>query len=266
MRQGPSVLARPSHVRETAGRARCAAMLAGAAFCLIGAGLIGVAMPTQGVAQTYLDGRTLQQAPDFIIKRYEAKAAAGDARAQFFLGLMNEQGLIGDAPDDAAARQWFKTAANAGYPPAHYKLAVFLEEGRGGLKDMKGAVRHYQAAAKAGLSEAQYNAGLMLAEGRGVARDVRAGIRWLEQAALAGVVSAQFSLAELYSAGVGIPVDLVEAWAWLRRAAEAGDTGQAGDASRLLALLEKRMDADERAEALALKAAHDSLATIQREQ
>ena len=208
------------------------------------------------LAQTFLKERTLKQAPAFIVQRYRREARAGDARAQFYLGLMREQGLIGEAPDPEAARDWFLQSARSGYPPAQYKAGVFLENGHGGPKDAARAVDFYRRAAERGLKEAQYNYGLMLAQGRGTGRDVRAAIPWLERAALAGMTQAALSLAELHTAGIGTPVDPIEGWAWLKRAADAGEA----EARRLLDELEPRMDADQRAEARRLKQAHDALA------
>lgn len=217
----------------------------------------GAAEPSRiRLAQTFLDGRTLREAPAFIVHRYRKRAKAGDARAQFYLGLMHERGLIGEAPDPAAARRWYLKAADGGYPPAAYKAGTFLEAGRGGPEDMARAAALYRRAAERGVKEAQYNYGLMLADGRGVARDVRAAIPWLERAALAGMTQAAMSLAEIHTAGEGTPVDPIEAWAWLKRAAEAGSE----EARRLLSRLAPQMSETQLAKARRLKRAHDELA------
>ncbi|MCR9221238.1 MAG: sel1 repeat family protein [Alphaproteobacteria bacterium] len=210
------------------------------------------------LAQTYLDGRTLERAPPFVVQRYRERAEAGDRRAQFYLGLMHEQGLVGDAPAPAAARRWFAAAADGGYPPAQYKLALYAEQGTGGPRDAALAVAMYGRAAAAGMAEAQYNLALMLNQGRGAPRDRAGAIRWFEQAALAGLTAAQMALAELHAGGVGAAPDLVEGWAWLKRAAESGEP----EAEALLNALEPRMSAAERAEARRLKAAHDALAEM----
>ncbi len=246
------------------GRVRAAGPLGVSVACLALA--VGVALSPGGasawaaerpqLAQTFLKERTLKEAPAFIVKRYRREAVAGDARAQFYLGLMHEQGLIGETPDLEAARDWYLEAARGGYPPAQYKAGIFLENGRGGARDAARAADFYRRAAERGLKEAQYNYGLMLARGRGTGRDVRAAIPWLERAALAGMTQAALSLAELHTAGVGTPVDPVEAWAWLKRAADAGNA----EARRLLDELEPQMTADQRAEARRLEQAHDALA------
>lgn len=239
--------------------ASCAVAAALVLFSLVLAPMTAIAAERPQLAQSYLDGRSLQQAPDFVIQRYRDRAEAGDARAQFYLGLMAEQGLIGGASDDAAARAWFERAATAGYPPAQYKLGVLREGGRGGPVDPEGAATSYRAAADAGMAEAQYNYALMLSQGRGLPQDMRGAIRWFERAALAGVVEAQMALAEIHSSGIGTPADAIEAWAWLKRASEAGNA----EAMTLLAQLEGEMNAAQVAEARKLKGAHDTLARIQ---
>ncbi|MBP5858871.1 sel1 repeat family protein [Marivibrio halodurans] len=216
---------------------------------------------TVQLAQSYLGDRTLERAPDFVVERYRDRAESGDARAQFYLGLMAEQGLITGTPDDAAARGWFERAARHGYPPAQYKLGVMLEEGRGGPPDAKGAATNYRQAADSGMAEAQYNYALMMSQGRGLPQDIPTAIRWFERAALAGVVEAQMALAEIHSVGVGVPIDPVEAWAWLKRAAEAGNA----EALELLPQIEARMDEPAKEEARKLKSAHDTLAQIRTE-
>lgn len=213
------------------------------------------------LAQTYLDGRSLKNAPPFIIQRYRERAEAGAARAQFFLGLMYEQGLIGEEADLAAARRWFDAAAAQGHAPAQYKAGAMALAGRGGPPDVVRAASLFASAAQAGLKEAQFNYALLLSQGRGVPRDVDAAVRWFERAALAGMARAAMSLAEIHTAGVGRPPDPIEAWAWLRRAESLG----ASEAAELRAKLEERMDAEQLAEARKLKEAHDALAGIRAE-
>lgn len=264
---GSAIARRPVHAR--------AAGLVG--LCLLGAALIvlgpasasafpharSTLAPSGAVqlAQSYLGDRTLERAPDFVIERYRERAEAGDARAQFYLGLMAEQGLIAGTPDDAAARGWFERAARHGYPPAQYKLGVMLEEGRGGPPDAEGAATNYRQAADSGMAEAQYNYALMMSQGRGLPQDIPTAIRWFERAALAGIVEAQMALADIHSAGVGVPNDPIEAWAWLKRAAEAGNA----EALELLPRIEARMNEAAMAEARKLKDAHDTLAQIRTE-
>lgn len=213
------------------------------------------------LAQTYLDGRSLKNAPPFVIQRYRERAEAGAARAQFFLGLMYEQGLIGEEADPAAARRWFDAAAAQGHAPAQYKAGVMALAGRGGPPDVVRAASLFASAAQAGLKEAQFNYALLLSQGRGVPREVDAAIRWFERAAFAGMARAAMSLAEIHTAGVGRPPDPIEAWAWLRRAENLG----AAEAADLRARLEQRMSAEQRAEARKLKEAHDALAGIRSE-
>jgi TPR repeat protein len=57
---------------------------------------------------------------------------AGDAAAQFNLGVMYENGE-GAPQDYAAALTWYRSAADQGHAGAHCNLGVFYEQGLGGL-------------------------------------------------------------------------------------------------------------------------------------
>jgi TPR repeat protein len=50
------------------------------------------------------------------------RAEAGDAAAQFNLGLMTEEGLGGLAANKAQAGEWYRRSAARGYAPAREKL------------------------------------------------------------------------------------------------------------------------------------------------
>ncbi|MFQ5949031.1 MAG: tetratricopeptide repeat protein, partial [Acidimicrobiia bacterium] len=74
---------------------------------------------------------------------YGEAAEAGDAKAQFFLGLIYEEGL-NDLPRNLAkAAEWYRKAARQGHVMAQFKLAVLYEHGEGGSQDLAEAVRWY---------------------------------------------------------------------------------------------------------------------------
>ena len=83
---------------------------------------------------------------------YRKSAEAGDAKAQFFLGLLHERGLDG-VPDLAAALHWFGKAAGQGHREAQYKIGLMYHYGRGVGRDVKVAGKWYRAAADQGLAE-----------------------------------------------------------------------------------------------------------------
>ncbi len=123
------------------------------------------------------------------LRWYSRAAEAGDARAQYLLGVKHETG-IGVTASDRQAAEWFGRAAAQGHAEAQFKLAVMYEAGRGVPADLGEAVRLYRAAAESGLAEAQYNLGVAYLNGSGVDRDVAEAFAWIALAADGGAAAA----------------------------------------------------------------------------
>lgn len=58
------------------------------------------------------------------LKSVEAKALAGDAKAQFELAKMYEHGRAGVKPDFASALSWYEEAARNGLKVASYRIKM----------------------------------------------------------------------------------------------------------------------------------------------
>jgi TPR repeat protein len=100
-------------------------------------------------------------------REYSAFAEAGNATAQYGLGVMYERGE-GTARDDAAAAGWYAKAAAQGFAEAQFTLAGAFEKGRGVALSTAEAASWYREAAEQGHVTAPYNLGLMyiVPEGR----------------------------------------------------------------------------------------------------
>ena len=159
------------------------------------------------------------QAPGFVQQRYLQAAQAGNAKAQFSLGLLHEKGMIPSASPDAAqaqAMEWYEKAAGQGYVPAQFRLALLLQANGG---DRSRIADLYEAAANQGMAEAQYNLSLILdRDGK-----LEEAARWMDMAAKQGLARAMRRMGILHLEGRGLPQDVVEAWIWLVRAVGAGD-------------------------------------------
>jgi len=214
----------------------------------------------------------------------ERAAVAGEAEAQYRLGLLYWEGAEGMTPDPvravelwtAAARKMhagaifalgnavaagrgvprhpgraaalWRHAADAGHPGAMTALAKAYVAGDGVPADAAEAVRWFQRAAARGDIEAEYCLGWHYETGHGVAADpVQAAICYLN-AADAGHAAAQTRLALLYANGIGVPKNEVLAHFWLSRAIAGGDR----EAPGLLRSLERRMSWRERRRARAI--------------
>lgn len=116
---------------------------------------------------------------------YFLSAKAGNAKAQYQLGLCYENG--NGVPRSAEeARRRFGLAANAGLTDAAFALGRYAAEGIGGDKDGALAVRLFTMAAEKGNAEAAYYLGRAYSEGTLTESDPVLALKFYEQAAAAG--------------------------------------------------------------------------------
>ena len=161
---------------------------------------------------------TPEPAQDNSIEAIRTRANAGDAEAQFNLGVMYDAGL-GVPQDLVEAVAWYRQAAEQGDADAQYNLGVAYANGLGVPQDLVEAVAWCRQAAEQGYADAQYNLGLMYANGEGVPQDAVEAVAWYRQAAEQGDVGAQYNLGLMYANGAGVPQDDVEAYKWFNLAA-----------------------------------------------
>lgn len=116
------------------------------------------------------------------------KAAAGDAAAQYSLGVALLQGDFG-APDLADGLSWVQAAATQGHSPAMARLGRLYRDGIGVPADPYQAVEWFRVAGEGGFLPARIDLALMLAAGKGSHQDQ------VEAWALLESASASLSLA-----------------------------------------------------------------------
>ena len=124
------------------------------------------------------------QRGDFAVALAEWKplADAGDARAQFNIGVMYDQGKGVDR-DHLSAVGWWRKAAEQGFASAQHNLANNLIAGDGVARDYMAAIRLAQARGVAGLrplevhpgQDARLRPGGRSGRRRGAALDRRGG-------------------------------------------------------------------------------------------
>jgi len=122
--------------------------------------------------------------------------------------------------DYAAAAALYAPQAAAGNAEAQYRMGMMARFGWGMDKDAGAAARWLQRAAAQNHPLAQAELGTMYRLGRGVPEDPKEAARWLTAAATAGVGIAQLSIGRMYRDGVGVDRDLVEAYAWFSAAGD----------------------------------------------
>ena len=92
-------------------------------------------------------------------------AARGDAKSQYLLGLIYDNGL-GVTPDHARAATWYRKAAEQGHADAQNNLGLLYASGLGVTLDHAKALNWHRRAAEQGHSGAQANLGVMYLMGR----------------------------------------------------------------------------------------------------
>lgn len=177
----------------------------------------------------------------------QARANAGDAAAQFQLGVRYRDGN-GVGVSYAEAAQWFQRAAEQGNVPAQVDLGIFYRQGVGVAKDVDLAKVWFHAAARAGHPEAQNFLGQVYVGEEQERPDYFQAARWFREAAEQGVLDAQYNLASLYMGGLGVPRDDAQAYFWFGVAAGQGDQDAAGNQENVAALISpaERAEQDQR--------------------
>lgn len=162
---------------------------------------------------------THAQLTDFA--ELSAKAAQGNAEAQFTLGLRHVRGE-GVPQNNSEGIRWLQKSAEQGFAPAQSELGYMYEHGHGTAVNYGEALKWYRKAAEQGLPLGQNNLGAMYDQGRGVPVDRAEAARWFRKAAEQGLPIGQRNFGNALAQGRGVQQDYVEAYKWLRLAALQG--------------------------------------------
>jgi hypothetical protein len=143
--------------------------------------------------------------------------------------------------------------AEAGDAAAQFGLGMFYDFGTGSVpKDSVEAVKWYRKAGEQGHAAAQFRLGSIYATGGAVQKDNAEAVKWYRKAAESyrkgaeqGDAQAQSTLGVMYSQGYGVPKDLVQAHVWLTIAATKADE----TAKKALTFIEPQMTPEQKADA-----------------
>ena len=152
---------------------------------------------------------------------YRQSANQGFAEAQHSLGIMYYWGY-GVPTNDALAVQWWLRAARQGHAEAHNRLGMAYQKGEGASKDYPQAVKFYRIAAEKGHAKAQYNLGVIYAAGLGVPQNYAQALELFQKAAGQGLAEGQYALGDMHKNGWGVPRDNATAAYWYHQAAAQG--------------------------------------------
>ncbi len=156
-----------------------------------------------------------------------------------------------DKGDYATALKELRPLAEKGDARSQYAMGVMAENGFGMPKDLKQAAAWYRKAAEQGNTDAQYNLGAMYEHGIGMPVNYVDAARWYRPAAENGDIDALSNLGVLYEKGVGVKQDRVLALA-LYNVSVALDSNKNSTAAANRQSLANRMPLDDVHKALSL--------------
>ncbi|KAI9278919.1 hypothetical protein BDA99DRAFT_418605, partial [Phascolomyces articulosus] len=160
--------------------------------------------------------RALQRTPD-----------APDPAALHALGCAFETNGFALVPDIAFARETFMQAAELGYAPSQYRLAIAYETGDMDIPvDDRLAVIWAQKSAFQGFPDAQYLISCWHLNGtlpNRVPQNNDLAYRWARQAAENGHTRAMYALACFHEFGIGVEINKEVSEEWLHTAAANHD-------------------------------------------
>jgi TPR repeat protein len=152
-------------------------------------------------------------------KRLLKDAEQDDARAQYNLGVMYENGH-GISQDYTEAVKWYRRAAEQEHAESQINLGFMYENGRGVNQDYTEAVKWYRKAAGQGHARAQSNLGNMYREGKGVTQNYEKAVELFSKGADQGFADAQYNLGHMLLKGEGVGQDYKKAFELFSEAAE----------------------------------------------
>ena len=192
------------------------------------------------------------------LRWFQKAADRGNATAQFYIGMMYENGSGVSRNYDEAMRsylkavdqdyvtafiyigsmyirgegrkqdipeglQWYKKAADRGYAPADYAIGYYYENGEGVPRDDAEALGWYQRAAKLDYASAKDKVGSFYENGKSVAKDDVTALDWYCEAAKQNNSRSKYHIGLFYAEGRGgLPNDLGQAHAWIEEARSDG--------------------------------------------
>lgn len=154
------------------------------------------------------------------IEEITTKALAGDAEAQYRLGMACYYGKS-IVKDESKAYQWWLQSATQGYPKAMHIMGVAYRRGIGVPKHAEKALAWFIKAAQQGRAIDQYIVADVYYEGRvNHVMDDALAIYWATHAARQGHPGALVLLAQAKLEGRGIPPNIIHAYILSKKAAE----------------------------------------------
>ena len=178
------------------------------------------------------DGVAAYELSDFApaLREFCSAAQQGDARAQYMLGLMHENGR-GVPANNTDAMKWYRMAAERGHAKSQYNLGAMHERGMDlPSTQSSGDVLGEALGVSVAPAHTAHRLGLSNA----------AAAKWYRMAANQGLVDAQYNLGLMYASGSGVPENYVGAYLWWTVAKAYGNEKAATKLNVLKPLMSER--------------------------
>ena len=154
---------------------------------------------------------------DEAVEDLERLAEYGDVHAQYFLGLLYQDGGL-LLPDVEQAVHWLKLAAKRNLPATQYALGKLYLSDDSEVHDVDDGLQWLERAARNGNTDAAYRLGKEYLTGKSVPKDAVKAAEYLRYAANQNHPWANYLLGKLYLTGNGVPKDEEAAWNCFRMA------------------------------------------------
>ena len=125
--------------------------------------------------------------------------------------------------DYTTAFQEFLPLAEQGDAKAQFNLGFMYDNGKGVPENDAEAAKWHRKAAEQGDVMAQYSLGGMYFRGEGVSQNFTEAVKWFRKAAEQGDAYAQVNLGFMYGTGEGVPMNYVKAYMWYSLAKAQGN-------------------------------------------
>ncbi len=134
-----------------------------------------------------------------LIPKLMNDARRGDAKAQYHLGVLYQDGKV--VPKDyIQAAKYYTQAAAKGHAKAQLYLGLLYQNGKGFPKNYKQAAFLYSQAAAQGNEKAMYYLGMLHYYGKGTDKNLNEAFKWLTESASRGYSEAQKIIDEILAA------------------------------------------------------------------
>lgn len=119
-------------------------------------------------------------------------------------------------PEEASAGldKTLVSQAKAGNATAQYKLGLCYYEGKGVTQNKQTAIEWWKKSAINGNAQAQFSLGAEYYYGGNVTKNYKEAVKWFKKAAIKGHKGAQYMLSKCYRNGQGVPRDISKANYW----------------------------------------------------